>query len=211
MVINKITSAIPIKPATKVLVRTPAPYDALTFWLDISVNLVEIEPALMFDAKFSASSFSKLPVIITSEENPWDTVAADKHMLSSLPQVSPSLLYELTPFSKLYHITITFLPVSFWLTSVVASKNFSLSLTDKEIAGLPFSSYESLAPLITLASIKSLSSVSRNDTLATLDKAFLAPSISVTPASFTLILSSPSIVISGSDTPSESTFLFKTS
>ena len=165
----------------------------------------------MLEAKASASSFSKFPVIITSVEKPCETVAADKHILPSFPHVSLSFLYEFTPFSKLYHITIMLFPLLFSLTLVVASKNFSLFLTFNEIAGFPESSYDNFAPLSTLESISKLSSTSLNDIFATFDKTFLAPSISVTPASFTLILSLPSMVISGSDTPKESTFLFKIS
>ena len=87
---NTITSIIPIKPAINVFKSTLFPYDALTFWLDISVNFVVIDPALILSVNLSASSLVKLPVIITSDEKPCDTVAADKHTLSSLPHVSLS-------------------------------------------------------------------------------------------------------------------------
>ena len=115
-------------PAVRVLDNTPSPYDALTFWDEISVNLVVIEPALILVASLSASSLVKLPVIITSLAKPSFTVAADRQSLLSEPHDVPSLLYELTPCSKLYHITIKFSPSSLVLISEVTSWNFSLSL-----------------------------------------------------------------------------------
>ena len=68
--IINITIPIPITPALIVLFRLLAPNDASTVRDDISVNLVGRAPEFINSTKLLASSLVKLPLIITSLENP---------------------------------------------------------------------------------------------------------------------------------------------
>ena len=74
--IIKTTIIIPNTPAVKVLFKLDAPNSASTVLDDISSNFVGNAPELINSTKFLASSSVKFPLMITSLENPCDTVAA---------------------------------------------------------------------------------------------------------------------------------------
>ena len=74
------------------MVKLSSPKEASTVLDEISSNLVGSAPEFINSTKFLASSSVKFPWMITSLENPWETVAALRQWESVRePQVSFSL------------------------------------------------------------------------------------------------------------------------
>ena len=97
-IIDSNTRAMPIIPAIKVFLRASVPNDALTEFDEISVSFVGSDPEFIKSTSVETSSSVKLPSIITSDANPCDTVAADKHFeFVNDPQLFASSMYEFSP------------------------------------------------------------------------------------------------------------------